>query len=44
VKKKRVALDEMITHRFRLEDYKEMIEVNMNKAKHEAVKTVISFL
>jgi (R,R)-butanediol dehydrogenase/meso-butanediol dehydrogenase/diacetyl reductase len=44
VKKKRVALDEMITHRFRLEDYKEMIEVNMNKAKHGAVKTVISFI
>jgi (R,R)-butanediol dehydrogenase/meso-butanediol dehydrogenase/diacetyl reductase len=44
VKKKKVMLDEMVTHRFRLEDYREMIEVNMNKAKHRAVKTVISFL
>ena len=44
VKRKKVVLDEMVTHRFRLEDYREMIKVNMNKAKHRAVKTVISFV
>lgn len=44
VKGKKVMLDEMVTHRFRLDDYREMIKVNMNKAKHRAIKTVISFL
>ena len=44
VRRKKVLLDEMVTHRFRLEDYREMIKVNMNKAEHRAVKTVISFV
>jgi len=34
----------MITHRFRLDQYEAMIEVNRNKAAHRAVKTVVSFL
>ncbi len=32
-----------VTHTFSLEDYKGMIEVNLNKPKHRAVKTVVSF-
>jgi hypothetical protein len=32
----------MITHTFPIEDYKQMIEVNLNKPKHRAVKTAIS--
>ncbi len=42
-KQKKVALESMVTHTFRIEDYKEMIEVNLNKPKHKAVKTVVSF-
>jgi threonine dehydrogenase-like Zn-dependent dehydrogenase len=33
----------MVTHTFRLEDYLEMIDVNMNKGKHNAIKTLVSF-
>lgn len=44
MKKKKVKLDNLVTHTFRIEDYKEMINVNMNKGKHKAVKTVVSFI
>lgn len=44
VREGKVRLDGMITHRFGLEQYREMIEVNRNKALHRAVKTVVSFL
>ena len=43
VKRKRVDLGSMVTHTFSIEDYRELIEVNLNKQKHEAVKTVVSF-
>ena len=43
VKRKRVDLGSMVTHTFSLGDYKGMIEVNLNKPKHRAVKTVVSF-
>jgi (R,R)-butanediol dehydrogenase / meso-butanediol dehydrogenase / diacetyl reductase len=33
----------LVTHRFRLEDYMQMIEVNLNKARHGAVKTLVRF-
>ena len=44
VKLKKVHLESMITHVFSIEDYKHMIEVNLSKPKHRAVKTVISFV
>jgi threonine dehydrogenase-like Zn-dependent dehydrogenase len=44
VKQKKVHLDSMITHTFYIEDYKQMITVNLNKPKHRAVKTAISFV
>ena len=44
VREGKVHLDTMITHRFTLEQYGEMIAVNRNKAFHRAVKTVVSFL
>jgi hypothetical protein len=34
----------MVTHTFRLEDYRRMIEVNLHKRKYKALKTVVSFL
>jgi hypothetical protein len=33
----------MVTHEFSLEDYRGMIEVNLNKQAHKAVKTIVSF-
>jgi len=33
----------MVTHTFALEDYREMIEVNLAKGRHGALKTVVSF-
>ncbi|MBL7210018.1 MAG: alcohol dehydrogenase catalytic domain-containing protein [Dehalococcoidia bacterium] len=43
VKKKKVHLESMVTHTFSIEDYKEMIEINLDKGKHKALKTVVSF-
>jgi len=40
---RRIQADRLITHTFRLEEYRRMLEVNMNKAKHRAVKTVVAF-
>lgn len=33
----------LVTHSFRLEEYMKMIEVNLNKARHGAVKTLVRF-
>ncbi len=43
MKQKKIKADMLVTHKFRLEDYKRMIRVNMNKGKHHAVKTVVAF-
>lgn len=40
----RINLEGMVTHRFPLERYQDMIEVNMRKSAHRAVKTVVSFI
>ena len=39
----KVGLDGMVTHKYSLENFEEMIEVNLAKATHRAVKTVVSF-
>jgi len=44
IAKKKVRVDDMLTHRFRIEEYRTMIEVNMDKAKHKAMKTAVSFV
>jgi hypothetical protein len=33
----------MATHRFALDNFEEMIEVNLSKEKHQAGKTTVSF-
>ncbi|MFP4475763.1 MAG: zinc-dependent alcohol dehydrogenase [Desulfatibacillaceae bacterium] len=38
-----VSLEDMVTHRYRLDQYVEMIETNMAKPRHHAIKTVVSF-
>ena len=42
-RRKKVDLDSMVTHSFAVEDYREMIEVNLSKGRHRALKTVVSF-
>jgi (R,R)-butanediol dehydrogenase / meso-butanediol dehydrogenase / diacetyl reductase len=43
VKLKKIQLESMVTHTFKLEDYRRMIEVNLHKGKYSALKTVVSF-
>ena len=43
IAKKRVRVDDMLTHSFPLEEYRSMIEVNLRKAKHGAIKTAVRF-
>ena len=33
----------LVTHQFALEDYCRMIEVNLDKGSHQAIKTVVTF-
>lgn len=40
---KRITAEQLVTHRFRLEDYRRMIEINMNKGRHRAIKTIVTF-
>ncbi len=40
---KKVRVDDMLTHKFRLEDYRNMIEVNIRKTQNKAIKTAVSF-
>lgn len=44
VQGKKVDLDLMVTHRFELDDFGRMIEVNLNKDAFGAMKTVVSFV
>jgi len=44
MKEKKLKADMLVTHKFKLGDYREMIKVNMEKGKHQAVKTVVSFI
>ena len=40
----KIRADILVTHKFKIEDYRKMIEVNMSKGKHKAIKTVLSFV
>jgi threonine dehydrogenase-like Zn-dependent dehydrogenase len=40
----RIDTQALVTHTFKLEDYMEMVHVNMNKGKYEAIKTLVSFV
>jgi threonine dehydrogenase-like Zn-dependent dehydrogenase len=39
----RIRGEALITHTFKLDDYREMIRVNMEKHRHGAMKTIVSF-
>ncbi len=43
VDKGKITIDDMLTHKFSIEKYKEMIDVNLHKGKYKAIKTAISF-
>ena len=43
ISSKKVRVDDMLTHKFPLEKYRELIEVNVNKGVHRAMKTAVSF-
>jgi len=38
-----VELDGMVTHTFSLDQFEQMIEVNLDKEKHQAIKTAVVF-
>lgn len=38
-----IMADKLVTHRFALEDYQAMIEMNLNKKMHNAMKTIVCF-
>jgi threonine dehydrogenase-like Zn-dependent dehydrogenase len=44
LQQEKIQADPLVTHQFRLEEYEKMIEVNLNKGRHKAVKTVVSFV
>lgn len=39
----KIKVDDMLTHKFPLEKYREIIEVNLKKEAHRAIKTAVSF-
>ena len=43
VEKGNVTLEGMVTHTFSLDKFDEMIQVNLDKEKHHAIKTAVSF-
>ncbi|MCD6585287.1 MAG: alcohol dehydrogenase catalytic domain-containing protein [Desulfobacteraceae bacterium] len=40
----KIRAENLVTHKFAIEDYEQMIEVNLNKGQHKALKTVVSFV
>jgi threonine dehydrogenase-like Zn-dependent dehydrogenase len=40
---KKIQVDDMLTHKFPLEKYREMIEVNLSKEANRAIKTAVCF-
>ncbi len=43
IAKKKVRVDDMLTHTFPIGEYRAMIEMNLNKSRHGAIKTAIRF-
>ncbi len=43
IAKKKAHVDDMLTHTFPIEEYRAMIEVNLQKSRHGAIKTAIRF-
>ena len=43
MKSGKIQAEDLVSHKFALEEYERMIEVNLDKQKHRAMKTVIKF-
>jgi threonine dehydrogenase-like Zn-dependent dehydrogenase len=43
MKHKKIQAETLVTHKFALDDYEQMIAVNLNKREHRAMKTVVGF-
>jgi len=43
VDKGKVVLDGMVTHTFSMDQFEQMITVNLTKEQHRAVKTAVAF-
>lgn len=43
MKSGKIKADDLVTHQFALEEYERMIEVNLDKQRHRAMKTVVKF-
>ncbi len=43
LKEQKVRVEDMLTHTFPIESYRELIGVNMAKARHRAIKTAVRF-
>lgn len=41
--KEHPEIENMVTHVFTIEQYKQMIEINLEKCKHKAIKTIVEF-
>jgi len=44
IRQKKIRLTEMVTHAFPLNQYRRMIDINLNKCRHGAIKTAVTFL
>jgi threonine dehydrogenase-like Zn-dependent dehydrogenase len=42
--RKKINADILVTHKFSIEEYRRMIQVNLHKDRHRAAKTVVSFM
>ncbi|MEO0275463.1 MAG: zinc-binding dehydrogenase, partial [candidate division WOR-3 bacterium] len=43
LKNKKISLKNLLTHKFRIEDYKKAIEANLNKGKYKLIKSAFNF-
>jgi threonine dehydrogenase-like Zn-dependent dehydrogenase len=43
IAQKKVRVEDMLTHTFPIENYREMIEANLHKSAHQAIKTAVRF-
>jgi threonine dehydrogenase-like Zn-dependent dehydrogenase len=43
MKQGKIKADILMTHKFRLEEYEQMIHVNMNKGRYRAMQTIVTF-
>ncbi len=43
VANKKIKMEKMLTHKFAIDDYEALIETNLEKSRHRAIKTAVTF-